>query len=384
MKINKILLLVTLFTFIISLKSPYPRIRSGKTLNHYFFPTNLDILYRKELKINKEVTKSASYDNLCNFTVRNVNPDSSLRDVVIGCAIGKVRNLIVFLKTLRTTGCRANCVFLLDDHAYKNVSKKTIKIVTHYGGQVINCGEVLYNKPYDGHNYCYVFIQNFLEINKGEFDRVLICDLFDSVFQGDPFTKRFVTDALNIVDEGQMFDSIDGRTNIQWLEAFNFTVSPYSKKKYLCSGAMAGPPDIVSKAINVYLMQHKFGEGRHDQAAFNFLYFSGAFKKNKIKVVSRRKNEPIRHMSEIQFSKPELGYGTAINNEHAYALIIHHYYVDSQFRDSILRACPKESEDLENYIEMKSGKPPRLLRYGIDPDKNIYQLFSHFIHNLFI
>lgn len=323
---------------------------------HYSFPTNIKLLHGNTLIFNNNSTHSLSSCKLCSFVVRQNKPNSTPRDVIIAASVGKAVNIVVFLKSLRTTGSKAQCVFLVDSVAFRNISSLTKKIVEQCGGRIIDCGDVPYNKPFDGHNYCYILALSFLTVNRNTFDRVIICDMFDTVFQGDPFTQQFSSDKLNIIDEGARFNNeFTGPTNREWLKPFNIIIRNNSQVKYLCTGYMGASTEIMIKTLKLFAMQHKFGEGRHDQAAFNYLYLSRTLIKNGIYTVGRRENEEVRHLAIVRTINKTLGYIKSINSDKVYATVIHHYYTDNLFRKSILEFCPKEYPELENYIcEKKS------------------------------
>ena len=311
---------------------------------HFRFPTNMEMHIKTNFLVKHKNRTNLKGCMPCNFKVRNDKPNSTPRDVVIGCGISRAMNMIVFLKTLRTTGCKADCVFLLDSVAYRSVKRETMKIIHNCGGIIINCGDVPYTNRFDGHNYCYVFALEFITINRASYDRIIICDLFDTAFQGDPFNEKFSRNKLNIVNEGATFDKRTGEKNRQWLEAFNYYLpSSQENIKYLCSGFIGASTNVMIKSLLLYLMQHKFGLGRHDQAAFNYLYLSGEFHRNGIEVVGERENEPIRHTAFKPIKNKEIGFVETINNETAYASVIHHYYSCPEFINSLVLACPRET-----------------------------------------
>ena len=325
-----------------------PRFKSD--LESYFFSANLELLENPNLTLL--TMNDTSKCNLCTYKVRNTKPNSSPKDVLICNAIGKAKNCILFVKTLRTTGSKAKCVFLVDSHAYASISQDTKQIVENCGGQIINCGPVPFHKRFDGHNYCYVFSYYFIQRNMDKIDRVMICDMYDTVFQGDPFNEQIENDKLNIVDEGATFSTIPGESNREWLLAFNYTLPQEQYNDYyLCSGYIAGKAKIVLQTLKLYLKNHSFGKRRHDQAAFNYLYFSGILSKNNISIIKRRQNELVRHISYVPLGNhSHIGDVRGIRNESIYATIIHHYYLDGNFQISLLRHCPRETKNLEKYL----------------------------------
>ena len=318
----------------------------------YYFPTNIELHQNTRLVFNINEKQDTSSCKLCTFVSRTNRSNSTPRDVVIAVSIGKATNMIIFVKSLRTTGSKAQCVFLVDDVASNKISRLTRDIIKKCGGRIINCGNVPYKKYLDGHNYCYFFALSFLEANIDTFDRAIISDMYDTVFQGDPFTEQFSSEKFNIVDEGVTYDTFPtGPANREWLKPWN--IYGPSKLKYYCTGYMGASTKILIHALRLFAMQHRFGEGRHDQAAFNYLYLSGILDKNGIGTVKERKNEEIRHLAMIPPPNKTLGYITSINSDKTYATAIHHYYAVNTTRNSIINFCPKEDPGLEDYLNRK-------------------------------
>ena len=340
--------IISVFAAILLIHGISPHFKSD--LQTYFFSSNLELLENPNLTLR--IINNTSKCKLCTYTVRNTQPNSTPRDVIICNAIGTAKNEILFVKTLRTTGSKASCVFLVDSHAYGIISQETKQIVESCGGQIINCGPVPYHKKLDGHNYCYVFSAYFIENNIKNIDRIIICDMYDTVFQGDPFNMQLENDKLNIIDEGATFSTRPGENNREWLLAFNYTL-PKEKYQdyYLCSGFIGGKAEIVLKTLKLYLKQHTFGQKKHDQAAFNYLYFSGILAAHNISINKMRNNELVRHISYIPLGNhTSIGDIRGIRNDTIYATVIHHYYLDSEFVMSLLKYCPRESKTLKYYL----------------------------------
>ena len=64
---------------------------------------------------------------LCNYTSSRVGCNSTPRDVVISCAAYKTLNLVLFQRTLRTTGCNATLILFLDQTAIDNMDHDTLE-----------------------------------------------------------------------------------------------------------------------------------------------------------------------------------------------------------------------------------------------------------------
>jgi hypothetical protein len=137
---------------------------------------------------------------VCNFTVRNLDSDSSSRDLVVSVALGSMTNVVPFTRTLRTTGCRAIFVLFCDKSAWLPINSRLSDFLDGCGCSVIVLPE------FKGSWQRLVVVRlevvyYFLRSRSSLFDRVLIADLFDIVFQGDPFHKGLGSNFVGISEE---------------------------------------------------------------------------------------------------------------------------------------------------------------------------------------
>jgi hypothetical protein len=155
---------------------------------------------------------------LCSFQVRDDHgvPDSSARDVILSLAISQLVNVYPLIRTLRTTRCKARFILFVDTLAVERYSSRFAELRT-CGVQFINLGP----NPTDSlprdllRQVCY---HRFLAVNRFAIDRVLVIDLFDTVFQSDPFTSSFLRDRVYYSTETALI-----RTDLQnrrWVRTY--------------------------------------------------------------------------------------------------------------------------------------------------------------------
>ena len=89
----------------------FRKIQSHATVLFFQTYQNLELHMSPKLKMKQGSWESC---NLCNFTVRNTFNNSQRNDVIIANAIDTTQNVVVFIRTLRTTGSQAHCVFMMD------------------------------------------------------------------------------------------------------------------------------------------------------------------------------------------------------------------------------------------------------------------------------
>ena len=297
---------------------------------------------------------SSSNCKLCTYKVRNSNKaNSTPRDVLITVSIGKPKSIVLFLKTLRTTGSNCTVVFLFDHTGYISIDESTRLLLEECGGIALDCGDVPYKDTFQIHNYCYVFVYEFLIRNKDAIDRAIICDLYDTVFQGDPFNNQVNKDVLNIVDEGiPLFMS---KGDLNWQRSFGEVPLSHKLSFFLCTGYMGSSPEVLIRAIQVFFQILDINMPYGDQSRFNYIWMSGMLKKAGVHVNHKRFNELVRHTSKIKPSKgsDQIGEVRQIRNHAGYASVIHHYYKNENLMKSFLKYCPRESLEMTDYIDKR-------------------------------
>jgi hypothetical protein len=134
--------------------------------------------------------------------------------VILALAVGKLRNVEVFVRTLRTTGCRARCVLFVDAKAITGEPPEFFATLFDCGVQLVNLG----NDPAArlGTDFLRQFVYHrFVVTNLEYIHRVLAVDLFDTFFQKDPFIARFQADRVYYSDEG--YAITNDNCNREWI-----------------------------------------------------------------------------------------------------------------------------------------------------------------------
>jgi len=291
----------------------------------------------------------------CSYDVRNIFSNSQPNDIVFTTAIGRVVNLLIFLKTLRTTGSMAQVVIIIDENAYESLTKDTIKSAKECGAQFFIIGVVnTDNNKYIG---WYMTLQ-VMKNNIGKINRAIIVDLYDTVFQGDPFSGFMQSNLLYLADENTKFKVCP--LNIEWVENYmdgrRFRKG-WMKEFYLCSGYIAGGYHQVVNFLEVIWSKSNLAHyWNDDQGLLNLIYL-----KNIVPIVAKTDNLTIRHMSFTPYIKSgaigevQILLRNNMNFER-YAQVIHHYYVDKNLSMSIYKACPRTNPNHTFYHRTVTDK----------------------------
>jgi hypothetical protein len=150
--------------------------------------------------------------SLCSFTVRNARPNSSPRDVIVAGMFDHIVNVVPFIRTLRTTGSRATVILFVDSNAGSKVDPS---LTSFFNACAITVLYVKHRHISARHSkqMRHMLFADFFRTRYYLFDRILTVDLFDTVFQGDPFFEGFNRDAITFnchIDRpfGRHLDSI--------------------------------------------------------------------------------------------------------------------------------------------------------------------------------
>lgn len=125
-------------------------------------------------------------NRFCNLTVSNISlkGNSTSRDVVIACGFNTLAGSLPFIISLRSTGSKASCVIFTNKKA-RNFPVY-LELFEKYGVQLIYVD--LHGLPKKDIYYVrHIIYYHFYRKNRDKIDSVVETDLFDTVFQADPF-----------------------------------------------------------------------------------------------------------------------------------------------------------------------------------------------------
>ena len=316
-------------------------------------PWPFKLFYNPNMKISKPGDTEKC--RLCKYNTRNVESNSTPRDLIISVCFSRPQSLVVFAETLRTTGAKCRCVILTNEVAMKKISEKTKLILKNCDIQLISIGNTPDYKENDMHTLGFSYVHEFLQINKDEINRVAVIDLFDTVFQGDPFTNYICNDVLSVADEGSTFgQSWNGDLVRKWSEAYGFELTFVQREEelYLSSSYMSGSVNNVCTALKMIYFYSPFRKGLINSGGLNYIVYTNKLKDHGVSINMPREIEYVRNIAfgRLRNEKSTIGDVNTVRDSDYFAKIIHSYHFNDQLKKSILRACPREYPDLENYL----------------------------------
>ena len=318
---------------------------------YYAFPSSLEFT----VSDSNFLDTNFNYSNckFCNYPIRNQEfANSESKDLILTISMSKATQISVFARTLRTVNSNCSCVILLDDKAFHSLDHITLESVRDCGAQIINFGKYIY-PPKTEVMFRFHIMNEFLRVNQDKINRVIMCDLFDTAFQGDPFNIQINTYSLNLADEGKPYWHHWTVANQKWINMYN---SSYPLKRdlgfnYFCAAYIGGPIDQILSFLDLFLTYFSIDVPGNDQGCLNYLFLSGVLQKMALPVNKHRKKELVHHTFFSQFTSDyTFGFIPSIRNKSFYASVIHHTYGFRNMKYTLLKSCPRLNKCMKNYI----------------------------------
>ena len=294
---------------------------------------------------------------LCNFTVRNEINDSTNEDLIITAAVGHIANENFFARTIRTAKSKCRIVIVCDKNAINGLPKERYKAAVACGVQFCVVPKRNWNTGYWGQaSIAYYYVLAFLLRNRGRFKRIIFQDLFDSVFQGDPFTTDLTShpNEVHVTTEYQLGNN--SFMNIFYKEANIIEPEWYMKKYFKNSSHFGGSAETILNFMLVFVSVNDFGHSWNDQITANYMYFSGAMEKYGITYNDDTKLERfVNLISGKPVEKTNIGNYHALFSSETYAVSIHQTWVNADVMLNIAQICSIKERD-ENKVRDYFGK----------------------------
>ena len=192
--------------------------------------------------VSFSITKSCP---LCNFVPSNEGfiPNSNDRDLILTVAFNKLQNVFCFVRSARTTGFKGRIVIITNDLAISKKTKSYFSTIKKCGVQFISVGNYTPTSPVDLYYYRYEIYHQLLQDNKDILSRVILCDLYDTFFQHDPFTTNFSSDWIIFSGEGTDNNGFNRRVSKECFQQMhNIDPRLTMTKEDLIFALTKGPP----------------------------------------------------------------------------------------------------------------------------------------------
>ena len=274
------------------------------------------------------------------------------KDLIIVAAQKSMTGAVLFMRTLRRTGYFSPVVIMADGEAMKKTTNATKEQLSQLGAHIIPIG-YMHHEQNSVYSTGIIAIYDFLKSNTKEYDRVLVCDLFDIVFQDNPFNFPMANDTLYFVSERITFN--ESEINKAWImNDIGEFPKEWENKEVINSGQVMGDIAPMLVFLNKYIEHLNLKNKQYsqittpDQAIFNILIHSGELNKSHIPYVICRNQTYSAIMSSPKYDVSKGFYNVTDNG--VYIPIIHQYYVSHEFSKQILEQFPRDDGNLTDYM----------------------------------
>lgn len=306
-----------------------------------------------------EFNKNISNCPLCSFTRDNPKSNSSPKDLLLAIMLKRIFHSLTYIRSFRTTGCKATCVVFIDDPAYTSFTDFMIEKFDQCGVIFINLGDVekLYRNSITESRFVlfYAFLRKYYK----EFDRVMSTDMSDTFFQTDPFTTDvenpnqiyFSTECVSISDSGP---------NKEWVEGADpqFDSDFYSDKLVVNNGFFLGKMVAVLKFLSVYIDVPQFYDFYvtiNDQGLLNYNIYRGKFLKAGLVANYTQDHEVYKSVTRCRFKEIHSHEeGIYLENSENLLSVIHQFDRFCALMNVVKLRCPSLGDDhLEPFGEIR-------------------------------
>lgn len=294
--------------------------------------------------VKKKLSQPFNISNcdFCNFTsaVGKYKPNSNYNDSVIVTGFGK-RDIEIeyFVRTFRSTGTKARIVLFTnpEDH-----SERLAKILR-------DCNVVIIDVP-DFKNFHFLLKRktrfplmfDLLSEAPEYFNRVMYCDLFDTMFQGDPFTEETTTKSVVIASEPETLFNRWAYVRARKIAGWHWY--KYKDSSNLCSGFFVGSAAMIKTICELEIAVYgpNFKVRSSDQIILNYLVHTNQFQYLGIDFdvsIGANSHYPSIAMDKNGYNLTVLGeikhYKTGVT-----PLLIHQYNRNWEYSRLIHKYCP--------------------------------------------
>ena len=318
-----------------------------RTTGYYQFPTCFEF-FNCDVKLRYYNPLMATDCLLCNYS--NVGfSDSTKRDVIITYAAKKVMNIALLQRTLRTTKTNSSLVIMLDMEALNSIDFITFQFFKNCSTQIVITPDIPFKSTGNSCKHFFIpLMYLFLKINRYLIDRVIFVDLYDTLFQGDPFNEFIRKNEIHLVRELVTNNQHCGK--LKWPQCYfpDFQWNDPNEYQYN-SGYFGAFIDEMLCFLKVLCQYTKYNKC-HDQALVNIIYNWNLLHPFKIKFSNIFIDERVLMVYNHKLSR---GFPYCQGNylDNSIATVIHLYYqANKDFQRSVLKYCPRPDKSMLNYL----------------------------------
>ncbi|OHT15843.1 hypothetical protein TRFO_42247 [Tritrichomonas foetus] len=296
---------------------------------------------------------------MCNLAVNNELSNSKSTDLIMGSLFQRFVGIFPCIRSLRTTNCQANVIIFIDDKCLKSISNDNLAILRNCNIKLYNVGPNKMTDPRVLQFFRHVCYYDFLKSQGIKFTRILAIDVFDAVFQGDPFTSEFKEDRIYFCQEPVYYG--DNEWNFKHLKVFieKDEIPYYGNFTIINGGIIFGGYHQYFTFLHEFLQRCRYTYKRlpsDDQGLINFIVYSQLLQKKYGFTVELWNytnlfaNIYVMGTWNLNWYFGNLTEPTA---NRTYKLV-HQIYMNTPFCHSVKEVCPQGNIKIKKYVKCNS------------------------------
>lgn len=187
---------------------------------------------------------------LCRFISHAREGNSDNKDTILTIAFTRITGYWPFIRSLRTSKSKCTVVIFINNVLQSAINSEFIRLSNNCGVTFINIGD------FDPSNRQRVFVFrfeiyfDFLIKRRKIFKRVILIDLYDTFFQGDPFNSQWDFSSFQVSNEPASASHEQHR--VEKLLINDEIVKEFPKYRNICAGVMLGTTDQIIEFILLF------------------------------------------------------------------------------------------------------------------------------------
>ena len=227
-----------------------------------------------------------------------------------------------FMKSLRQYNKNCKVVIICEKH---NLFKNLLDFSREMNFEIYSEFTVKYNIMY----YRFEIYRNYLSNVQNKFDKVLMSDINDVIFQGDPFSINFTEDIYCALEQNILSDrnNSSSRLNMSWINENNHLINmrdntylnKYLNQYVVCAGTILCTYNGALKYLDFYI-KSMIQKIVNDQGLLNVYVYNYLDSKQ----ILEYKKSKILTLDKIQFNTLNIATDGSIINDLGEKYIILH------------------------------------------------------------
>jgi hypothetical protein len=225
-----------------------------------------------------------------------------------------------FLKSLRKYNSHCKVVIICEKD---KIFEDLIKFSNEMNFEIYSNFTIKYHMLY----YRFEIFNDYLKQNKNIFEKILLSDINDVIFQEDPFSINFTEEIYCALEQSILndYNNSSSNVNMEWIDQCTLLTKTnynnYINKYVVCAGTILGNYNGIIKFLDFYkkIQNNQYNKICNDQGILNVYVYNYLESK---KCLSFEESKIIT-LDKIEFERLKIENNSIVNNKGEKYSIIH-------------------------------------------------------------